>query len=74
MPRRSFSSPSSSFDTMEMEAGALIGSEPWLSMLAFSKLHLAFRSGMIKFDYSCEGRFKSQPSKTELKGQCNYRQ
>lgn len=47
---------------MEMEAGALIGSEPWLSMLAFPKLRLAFRSGMIKFDYLCEGRFKSRHS------------
>lgn len=67
MPRRSFSSPSSQAETMKMEAKAraLIGSEPLLSMLAFPKLYLAFRSGMIGFNYSEEGRFKRQPSKRQ---------
>lgn len=65
MPRRSFSSPSSPAETMEMEARALIGSEPLLSMLAFPKSYLVFRSGMIGLNYSEEGRFKSQPSKRQ---------
>lgn len=65
MLRRSFSSPSSPAETMKMEARALIGSEPLLSMLPFPKLYLVFRSGMIGFNYSEEGRFKSQSSKRQ---------
>lgn len=47
MPRRSFSSPSSPAETTEMEARALIGYEPLLSMLAFPKLSIQVRDDWI---------------------------